>query len=181
VDKLMNGFQNTNMRLYALLAACLVLFGAWQIGDTVSRRLAAVPVKEAPAVVLPREPLNTRSFYPVWIKQAVALTAQAQEQGVDVDTLFRKQEEKVAVEKPVVVEPNYGRIVVASVTVDATSDNGAVINGQFVANGQKIPGLAITKMDGKRIEPVLKGVAGEMVAIKVGDKVVTALARRTEQ
>lgn len=168
--------KSGNIKTYLYLALVVILGLVWRGSEAVSAKLATLPVKEAPRVNTQEVQLSAKSFYPVWIKQAAAMSA---EQAADVDALFKKQEEAKPVEPVVVkpVEPDYGEILRYKVELSGVADNGAFINGQFYKTGSQMPELMIVTMSGTPLTPVLAGVQKDSVTILLGKRSIIVAAK----
>ncbi len=152
--------KNGNIKTYVYLVLVVLLALAWRGGDAVGAKLDA------------------KSFYPVWIKQAAAMSA---EQAADVDALFKKHEEVKPVEiaPPKPVEPDYGEMLKYRVELAGVADNGAFINGQFYKVGAKINDLTYVTMSGASVTPVLWSVKKDAAILLLGKKSIT-VAVKTE-
>lgn len=170
--------KSRNMTLYIYGAIAVVLAVVWKAGVFVNGELAQLPVQRLQRTQAKPVTVDSKSFYPVWMKQTAAMKADAQAAG-PVDDLFKKQEES----KPVVEaapkpqEPDYAAIVKQSAFVEAVSDNGAVINGRFYALGAPIEEMAFMPVGKAPLVPFLRSVRSDEVTIAVGKaSVVVRLA-----
>lgn len=157
-----------NARMYIYLICFASLFLLWRGGALINEKLSQLPVKTLPSVPMKQVATDTKSFYPVWIKQIAALKAEEPTTG-DVDELFRTKVESVPVSVPLKPqEPDYPSIVRQSVRADAVGDNGAVINGRFFTFGSRIEGISLMRPDGGAIVPVLMSANRGEIVMMVG-------------
>ena len=163
--------RNAMLYVYLFIAAGVLL--VWRGGTIVTKKLDDMPFKRLERSIAKPGLVDTKNFYPVWVKQAPAIRAEALAAGA-VDSLFRKPEEPMPlVEAPVrPPEPDYLAIVRQTALVDAISDNGAVINGRFYSIGGRLEDLAFMPAGKTPVVPVIAGLQGNQVMIKVDKKVV---------
>lgn len=162
--------RSANTRLYIYLGGLLLLAAVWRAGESVNARFEVMPVKEAPRIDRGTIPLDAKSFYPVWVKQAAAMPQVTQDS--EVDELFRKREEaKPEMLKP--VEPDYVEIFKASATVDGVSDNGAFVGGQFYKVGAKLHEFAIASANGQTVVPVLHSIKNGKITFTIAGRTLS--------
>jgi hypothetical protein len=166
MTKLMKG-RNAAYYIYGLLL--LVVFGVWSSGNFINKRLLRLPVRELQQVPVKQSMTDTKSFYPIWAKTAVAVKADAEASG-NVDDFFKKQDERKAVDvpPPQPQEPDYPTMIKQMASLQSVADNGAVINGRFYATGDRIVSLAVVRSAGQPLVPVLAAVQGEGATLSVG-------------
>ncbi|TRZ66932.1 MAG: hypothetical protein D4S02_06000 [Rhodocyclaceae bacterium] len=152
-------------RLYVYLAVIAAATMVWRGGEYVDNQLLTLAVKAAPRVEKNNEPMDSKNFYPVWVKQSVALPPL--QVDAEVDVYFKKVEEP-KVDPPRPPEPDYGAMFRESATVDGVSDDGVFVNGQFYKIGARIEELAVMPASGKAIIPVVESIASGRVIFRVG-------------
>lgn len=163
-------WKSGSARLYLYLGAIALAAFAWRAGETINASLSTLIVKAAPHVARNAVPIDAKSFYPVWVKQSVALPI-AQFDG-EVDTYFRKHEEEKH-EPPKPPEPDYGEMFKAAASVDGVADDGVFVNGKFYKIGATLDELAIATATGKTIIPEVERIANGRVVFRVGKATVT--------
>lgn len=164
--------KSGNAKLYLYLCILAVLAVLWRIGETINIQLGTLPVKVAPKAGNNSAVLSEKSFYPVWVKQAVA-RAPVTDEG-PVDSLFKREEEKV-VDKVIPTEPDYGQMFRQAIRIDGVADDGLFINGHFYTVGAKLEELAVTTAAGKRIVPRLASLANGKATFEVGTQKITTV------
>lgn len=164
-----------NARLYALLGALLLLAGTWRAGEAINLRLVSLPVKEAPRVDKNSVPIDAKSFYPVWVKQAAANPPiQKEGESESVEALFMEKKEPTIEQStgvPVAPdEPDYVQMFQQAARVDGVSDDGAFINGRFYKVGQKMVEFQIYGAGGQSVIPVIQSVQNGKITFRIGNK-----------
>jgi len=161
--------QIVQSSLYLNLIALVALAAVWRAGEAVNMQLAQLPVKEAPRVDRGSAALDAKSFYPVWVKQAVAMPRPDGE--TEIDALFARkvdQPEEPKFEPIRPVEPDYGEWFKQVARVDGVSDDGVFVNGRFYKLGDKMQDLAFTTASGKPVIPVVESIKEGRVTFRVG-------------
>lgn len=160
--------KSGNAKLYLYLGVLSIMAVLWRTGEAINTQLGTLPVKEAPKAGGNVAVLDEKSFYPVWVKQAVARTPVADES--QVDALFKREveEEKVVQAKP--MEPDYGLMFRQSVQIDGVADDGVFIGGRFYGVGAKLEAFGMTTPDGRRLVPKLETFKGGKAIFDVGAK-----------
>jgi len=171
---------NSGAGLYLNLIALVALAAVWRAGEAINTRLAALPVKEAPRVDRSNVALDAKNFYPVWVKQAVAMPRQ--DGASEMDALFagkvnKPEEPKLGPIRP--VEPDYGEWFKQVARVDGVADDGVFVNGRFYKLGDKMQDLAFTTAGGKPVTPVVESIKGGKVTFRVGKSTVAFLFGET--
>jgi len=141
-------------------------------------RLAALPIKEVPRVDRSNVTLDAKSFYPVWVKQAVAM---ARGSGAsEMDALFSRKtsEEPDKLEPVKPVEPDYGEWFKRVARVDGVADDGVFVNGRFYKLGSKMQEFSFTASGGKPVTPVVESIKNGKVTFRVGQSTVAFLFGR---
>lgn len=163
--------KSGNARLYILLGSMFVVASTWRAGDAINLRLFELTVKEAPRVDRNSVPINAKSFYPVWVKQAAAIPPVRSEGESDsVDALFMaKQEPKIEPPKPMApVEPDYVQMFQQRARVDGVSDDGAFVNGRFYKVGQKMEEFHFSALNGQPVVPVIESIKTGKITFTIG-------------
>lgn len=163
--------KNRDLKMYAYLLCLGLLFLLWRGGELINQKMQALQIKALPPVEQSQIPTDTKAFYPVWIKQAAALKAEMAQakKGSDVDELFRIKKDVVKGDgsPEAIKEPDFASMLKQKVRLDATADNGAVLNGRFYKIGVGLNELAIVRPDGGEVIPTLVGVTKDEVTIRV--------------
>lgn len=154
------------------IGAMAVLLTTWWITDHITSRMRHLPVKMAPKVNHQGDLVDPKSFYPVWVKQAVAL--KPVDTDMNVDTFFRKREQPKPAEplpspKP---EPDYVALFAQQVRIDGITDNGVFLNGAFVRLGSELQSLSVQRPNGASVVPVLAAISMRFVEFRIGDQSV---------
>jgi hypothetical protein len=168
--------HSDNVRLYLNLIALVALAAIWRAGEAINMRLAELPVKEAPRVDRNNTTLDAKSFYPVWVKQAVAMPRP--DDGAEMDALFTRKIDKPEEPKlePIKsVEPDYGEWFKQVARVDGVSDDGVFVNGRFYKLGDKMQDLSFTTASGKPVTPVVESIKKGRVTFRIGKSTVVFL------
>lgn len=152
-------------RLYLYLGAMLVIVGGWRTGETINQRFGELTVKQAPKVDRSAVVIDAKSFYPVWVKQAVAIPAVYEHS--EVDALFRKKVPQ-PIEPPKLVEPDYSEMFRQAVVVDGVADDGVFCNGRFYKVGDSMPEFTLTTSSGAPLIPVLESIHNGRVTFRIG-------------
>lgn len=162
--------KNRNVMLYLYLLIGLIVLLVWRGGNEVTTRLSQIEFKRLERTQSKPVSLSTASFYPVWYKQSAAVKAAEGQDAVSVDTLFKTAaDSKPVVEAPVAPpEPDYPAIIRQSVSVDAISENGAVLNGRFYPVGAPVDALNFAPAGSGVNAPVLTAVTGKSATIRLG-------------
>lgn len=161
-----------NAKLYLYLGVLLVMLVLWRTGEAINNQLNALPVKQAPTIGGNAAVLDEKSFYPVWVKQAVAQEPMADDS--QVDSLFNRVQEKVAQVKP--LEPDYGQMFQQAVRIDGVADDGLFIRGHFYVIGAKLDVFSMVTSRGEHLVPKLESVKNGKAIFDVGArKIVIAL------
>lgn len=155
-----------NSRLYVLVGAMAVVAGAWHTGEAIKKRLASLPIQEVPRVDRSSKAINARSFYPVWVKQTVAVantaSPQGPGQGGEFENLFTdKEDPKLKPAAP--TEPDHATLFKQQARVDGVAKDGAFINGRFYKVGQPMAELGVAG-----VVPVIESVTPGAVNFRVG-------------
>lgn len=159
--------KSGNVTLYFYMAVLLVMAGLWRAGEAINAELGNLPVKVAPKIGNNARVLSEKSFYPVWVKQSVASTSVATDSH-QVDSLFKRDEEKVAQVQVQLAEPDYGYMFRQVVRIDGVADDGLFINGHFYPTGTRLEAFAMLTSTGKRLVPVLEAWQGGKASFRVG-------------
>lgn len=165
-----------NARLYILLGSMFVVGSAWRAGDAINQRLLQLPVTAAPRVDRNSVSIAKNSFYPVWVKQAVATPpAPNESEGESVDALFMaKQEPKIEpprIEAP--PEPDYVQMFKQAARIDGVSDDGIFVGGRFYKVGQKMEEFQFSGPSGTPIIPSVESIRAGKITFAIGkDKLV---------
>lgn len=174
----MNMLKNSSSSLLPIVVLAAVVSVFHKGGQFLTDRLSALPVKETPSTPMNEGIADTKDFYPVWVKQQVALNAEKQMAAENetvitdnVEVLFADRDALRARKEAAPVD--YGNLVRQSVSVHAVSDNGAVLNGTFYAIGAPLTEIALTRPDGTQVVPVLASVKKGQVGIRVDKTIVT--------
>lgn len=165
--------RSGNAKLYGLLLAVFLVVGAWRAGETVDTRLAALQVKQVPHVDRGSVPIDVKSFYPVWVKQAAATPPVPQGDGsASLDVLFNvKNEPKPEDLKPLApLEPDYVQMFKRAAAVGGISDDGVFINGRFYAIGEPLDELAMSGPRGARVVPAVESIRDGRITFRIGGK-----------
>jgi hypothetical protein len=120
--------------------------------------------------------LDAKSFYPVWVKQAVAMPHPDGE--AEMDALFARKIDKPEAPKlePIKpVEPDYGEWFKQVARVDGVSDDGVFVNRRFYKLGDKMDDLSFTTASGKPVVPVIESIKDGRVTFRVGKSTVVFL------
>lgn len=156
-----------NRKLYLYLIAFVVIAIGWRTGEYVNQQLTELQIKQAPRVDRNTATLDAKSFYPVWVKQSVAVAAEHVDS--EVDSLFRDREIQQPEIKPVeVVEPDYGEIFRQSVAINGVADDGVFVNGRFYKVGAKMDEVAMQSASGAMIIPRVESLKQGRVFFRVG-------------
>ncbi|WP_323011476.1 hypothetical protein [Castellaniella sp.] len=152
------------------MGAAVVLFLTWQITDHVITRMRQMPVKMAPKVNHQGDLVDPKSFYPVWVKQAVAL--KPIDPDMNVDAFFRKKEQPAA-QEPLPApapEPDYVALFAQQVRIDGITDNGVFLNGRFVKLGSELQSLSVQRPNGGSVIPVLSAISMRFIEFRIGEQ-----------
>jgi len=162
--------RSGNTRLYLYLAVLVVMAIFWRTGEAINAKLAELPVKEAPKSGKSAVVLNEKSFYPVWVKQAVARAPVVDD--TQVDLLFKREDEvekKKADIKPIApIEPDYGQMFREAIQIEGVADDGLFISGHFYAVGENMEPFAVTTAAGKRLVPKLVSLKNGKATFSLG-------------
>lgn len=164
-----------NNTLYVYIGIAVSLALLWRGGEyVVKEKLAKVEVRRLESKVVTAPVVDVKSFFAVFIKQPAAIKAQHQADGQPIDSLFSKPVEDKPVEVMAApVEPDYVAQIKQSASLDAISDNGAVINGKFFAIGQPIAEMGYVVGGSKRVEPKITRLGKDNVTLQVDKATVT--------
>lgn len=154
------------------VGALLMLFVTWQLSWHITDRVTHLQVKSAPKVDHQGPAVDPKSFYPVWVKQAVAMTPMAD--NTPLDSFFRRQELPVTppTPSPAPPEPDYQAMFERQVRIDGISDNGVFINGIFFKAGTKLEAFSLLKPDGSLLAPTLEAVSANHVTFQIDGQTV---------
>lgn len=169
-----NILKSGNAKLYLFIVILVVLGALWRAGEAINAELGALPVKVAPKLGSNAAVLDEKSFYPVWVKQAVARTPVPDNDQVDV--LFKHEEKTVEIQ-PKPLEPDYALLFRRAIHIDGVSDDGLFINGRFYTIGSKLEAFAMMSTVGKRIVPVLDTWRGGTATFSVGTQKLSVQGR----
>jgi len=158
--------RNKTMLFYLVLV--LSIYGVSKGGDVVLGKLTSLSVKRLETVASHTKAIDTKSFYPVWVKVPAAIKADEEAAG-NVDDLFKKPTDAKPVEVVKPPEFDYVGNYKNSIKLDALSDNGAVINGKFYEIGAKLLDFPLGEGSNAAI-PVLSAIKGQAITIVVGKK-----------
>lgn len=169
-----NLLKSGNAKLYLFIVILVVLGALWRAGEAINVELGALPVKVAPKLGSNAAVLDEKSFYPVWVKQAVAQQPVPSNELVDV--LF-KHEEPTVEAQPKPMEPDYALMFRQAIHIDGVSDDGLFISGRFYPVGSKLEAFAMVSTVGKRIVPVLEAWKGGTASFSVGAQKLSVQSR----
>lgn len=169
-----NLLKSGNARLYVFIVILAILGALWRAGEAINAELGALPVKVAPKLGTSAAVLDEKSFYPVWVKQAVA--QQPVPANDQVDVLF-KHEEPAVEAPPKPMEPDYALMFRQAIHIDGVSDDGLFISGRFYVVGSKLEAFAMMTTVGKRIVPVLESWKGGTASFIVGAQKLSVQGR----
>jgi hypothetical protein len=153
-------------KLYLYLILICVLALTWHGGELVNQKLSALPIKQMPHGAVKEAATDAKAFYPVWVKQVVAVQAESISSG-DVDDLFNQKVDSAEEAKRKESEPDFRGMVAQSVQVQAIGDNGAVLNGTFYKIGSVLTEITLASGDGAPVVPVLASLTKDDVTIRV--------------
>lgn len=159
-------FKSGSTRVYLYLIVMIVVAAGWRAGEWINRRLAELPIHEAPRAERNAAPIEPRSFSAVWVKQSG--TAPRASGDIEVDSLFRKKEEPKVDPPKAVVALDYAGMFRQAAQVDGVADDGVFVNGRFYKIGEKLHELAVAAGDVKPVVPVLESIKGGKVTFRVG-------------
>lgn len=154
------------------IGALVILAVIWQVSSHITLRMNQLPVKTAPKVDHKGPMVDPKSFYPVWVKQAVAMTPAVD--NAPLDSFFRRQEATVAplAPEPPTPEPDYLAMFERQVRIDGISDNGVFINGVFVKAGAKLEAYSLLKSDGTSLVPVLESISSNRITFRIDEQTI---------
>lgn len=169
--------RSLNQRTLSI-GALIMLFVTWQLSWHITDRVTQLPVKTAPKVDHQGPAVDPQSFYPVWVKQAVAMVPLTD--NTPLDSFFRRQEipTKPLMPDPIPPEPDYLAMLERQVRIDGISDNGVFINGVFFKSGTKLEALSLLKPDGTLLSPILEAISTHHVTFRIDGRTVSFQYRK---
>lgn len=158
--------NNPNIKFYLLLGSILVCAMTWKAGEAVRSRLADQPVKQAPRVDRNAVPINAKSFYTVWVKQAAASPPQTDTPAAELDGLFQnKVEPKNEVVLP--TEPDYAQMFTQVARINGVSKDGAFVNQRFYKVG-----VPMKELNFIGPMPIIEKIDSTGIHFRIGAKVI---------
>lgn len=172
--------KSNNAKMYFYLLISGLIFGLWLGGESINKKLGTLEVKTLPAVPVRQISSDTKSFYPVWIKQAAALKAEMSisKKNSDVEDLFnaKKEEPKLDLSTQSPKDPDYVAVFKQTVRLDAIADNGIYLNDKFFKIGAPLKEFLMFRPSGGEVIPVVVARTTEDVTFSVnGTNVVLKL------
>ncbi len=160
-----------NARLYILLGSMFIVGSTWRAGEAINLHLFKLPVTSAPRVDRNSVSIAKNSFYPVWVKQALATPPASNEsEGESVDVLFlARQEPKIEplrIEAP--PEPDYLQMFKQAAQIDGVSDDGVFVSGRFYKVGQKMEEFQFSGPSGTPIIPSVESIKAGKITFAIG-------------
>ena len=170
--------KSGSARLYFVIGALGVIAVGWKAGETVNLRLDTLEVHKAPRVDRNSAPIDKKSFYPVWVKQAIAKPPVVADAG-GVEQLFGNKPDEASKagspEQLKPVEPDYSDAFKQAARIDGVADNGAFINGQFHKVGEKMEAFTYGAPNEKQTVAVLESIKDGKMTFAIGKTKVVFL------
>lgn len=151
----------------------LLLFALWFGTEQIEYQLKSLKVRELKQFQSQPFDGQAESFVQGWAKGSKA-SGQAVADGADLDEVFLKKEEtKPDPDLPAAVKPVEVSLedqLSRQLRVEATMDNGAVINGRFYGVGKALAGISLDAGGGRFGAPVLESVTKKSIHVRCEGK-----------
>jgi len=165
----MNKIKSANLALYVTLGILVLLVGLFKMGESVNARLKATPIKTVTKATSAVVEQSKRTIYPVWVVQASARQATA-EQG-SVENIFgaeSKPDPVAQMEAQRVSKLSRAEIFQQRFAITGYGYNGIFVGEVFFRAGEPMQTLTFADADGRTITPMLLRAADGEVTIDLG-------------
>lgn len=162
-------------RFLPLMGCVAVVAIAYAATHQLDATLKRLPVNDIGQARTPVVTLSRGSLYPVWIRQLKPHAPPAR--SSDFDAAFTPAKPKDDVPPIVDASADLAHELSQQLTLDGITNNGAIINGKFVAQGDKLAQYAAHDLAGQNVAPVLISCSATHAQLRIGAHVITLTLR----